>query len=228
VKDPTFILVHGAWSGSWCWRELERTLDEFHVASRSVNLPSARLGAEVATDLFNDAQHVAQAADDLDHVVLVGHSYGGAVISEAAPLMRGLQQLIYIAALVPNKGESAAEAGRAVRVRTELDDAIEVDGDYLRLNKTRARSALFGQCDVSVQEWAIQRLTTQTIASFRSLRTSDSTGAASLYIKCRSDRAIDPGLQNVMATRCDEHVELESDHSPFLSHPLEIAHAMLD
>ncbi len=228
MKTPTFILVHGAWSGSWCWRELEQTLEEFHVESRSVNLPSARLGTQVTTDLASDAQKVAEAAKGLDDVVLVGHSYGGAVISEAAPFVPGLHQLIYIAALVPNKGESATDAGRAVRVRTELDDAIEVDGDYLRLNKVRARSALFGQCEDSIQEWAVQRLTTQTIASFRTLRTSESTGAASLYIKCRSDRAIDPGLQNVMATRCDEHVELESDHSPFLSHPLEIAHAMLD
>jgi hypothetical protein len=71
-------------------------------------------------------------------------------------------------------------------------------------------------------------LSTQTIASLRSKRTADTSPATSLYIKCRHDRAIDPGLQNVLATRCDEHLELLSDHSPFLSHPLELIKALLD
>jgi hypothetical protein len=125
-------------------------------------------------------------------------------------------------------GESATSASRVVRAPTELDDAIEVDGDFLRLNPELAASALYGQSAPEMQKWAISKLSTQTLASFRSKRTAIDVASPSVYVKCRSDHAIDPLVQEAMASRCSESVELESDHSPFLSHPLKLARALLD
>jgi pimeloyl-ACP methyl ester carboxylesterase len=113
-------------------------------------------------------------------------------------------------------------------VRTQLDDAIEVQGEHLRLNLRLAESALYGECSPENREWAVTRLSSQTLASFRSPRTTASTEVPTLYVKCRNDHAIDPGLQNLLATRCDEHLELASDHSPFLSHPHELLRALLE
>ncbi len=228
MENSTFVLVHGAWSGAWCWRDVAASFDARGIAWRSVDLPSSRFNAPGSTNLIDDALHLIDVVGDLGRVTLVGHSYGGAVISEAASNIGGLERMVYIAALVPLRGESASDASRAVRVRTELDDAIEVDGDYLRLNRERAVPALYGQCDSHTQLWATSNLSTQTLASFRTKRTSARSEVASLYVKCRDDRAVDPGLQNLMAARCDEHVEIDSDHSPFLSHPLELLEAILD
>jgi pimeloyl-ACP methyl ester carboxylesterase len=228
MENPLFVLVHGAWSGAWCWRDLATELERRSVRVACVDLASSRTGAPAKTDLEHDVRVVLEATKNAGPVILVGHSYGGMVITEAAPHVTELERLAYLSALVPSLGESATDVTRLVRVRTELDDAIEVHGEHLLLNPQRATSALYGECDKEVQKWAISKLTTQTIASFRSPRTADASIAPTLYVKCRNDRAIDPGLQNVMATRCDEHVELESDHSPFLSHPRELAIALLD
>ena len=228
MEGPVFVLVHGAWGGSWCWRDLLVEFETHHARATCVDLPSSRQGAAADSDLIDDVRVLAQATEGLDDVVLVGHSYGGVVITEAAPQVKGLQRLVYVAALVPFLGESATDVSRLIRVRTELDDAIEVEGAHLRLNPHRAGSALYGECSLENREWAVTKLTSQTISSFRSPRTSPATGVPTFYVKCRNDHAIDPGLQNMLATRCDEHLELASDHSPFLSHPRELMLALLD
>ncbi|MGD1013604.1 MAG: alpha/beta fold hydrolase [Acidimicrobiales bacterium] len=228
MENPVFVLVHGAWGGSWCWRDMLTLLERRHVRVRCVDLPSSRNGSPGAIALADDVSELVLATERLEHVVLVGHSYGGMVITEAAPQVKGLRRLIYVAALVPLVGESATDVSRLVRVRTELDDAIEVEGEHLQLTPRRAESALYGECSSETREWAVSQLSSQTIASFRSPRSSAATDVPTFYVKCRNDRAIDPGLQNLLATRCDEHLELASDHSPFLSHPHHLLGALVD
>ena len=144
------------------------------------------------------------------------------VATEVAPSIAHLERIIYIAALVPNVGQSATDTSREVRVRTLLDEAIEVDGDYLRLRAPLARAALYDDCTTEVADWAIAQLSSQTIASFRSPRTSTTSNTASLYIKCEKDHAIDPSLQDIMAARCDDVATLCSGHCPFLSTPSDL------
>ncbi len=116
---------------------------------------------------------------------------------------------------------------RTIRVPTKLDEAIEVDGDYFRLNNHLASAALYNDCPSAIASWAVDKLSTQTIASFRAKRTSPDTGVDSLYIRCTLDRAIDPLLQEHMADRCDVVFDLASDHSPFFSQPSNLCEAIL-
>ena len=160
--------------------------------------------------------------------MLVAHSYGGMVATEVAPAIAQLERIIYIAALVPALGQSATDASREVRVRTLLDESIEVDGDFLRLNAAMARGALYGDCASEVADWAIAQLSSQTLASFRSARTSSSPGAESLYVKCENDRAIDPSLQATMAARCNGVASMSSGHSPFLSAPSDLCDLLVE
>ena len=220
---PTFVLVHGGWSGEWCWRELTAVLDSRGVEWRSLDLPSSRTSASPEIALSNDAQAVADVAPVDGSVVLVGHSYGGCVISEAAPLIKGLRGLVYVAALVPKVGESATEASRVLRVRTKLDDAITLDGEYLRLRPELAGEALYQDCGEQLTQWALEQLSTQTLTSFRSLRTAPDRAVPSRYVACSDDNAIDPSTQAIMASRCSEVVVLASGHSPFFSHPITLA-----
>jgi pimeloyl-ACP methyl ester carboxylesterase len=227
MNGSTYLLVHGAWGGAWCWRDLGAEFSRRGVTWSAVDLPSSRFDADPATNLADDAALVAQRAEALGPVVLIGHSYAGAVITEAAPRIVGLQRLVYVAALVPLLGQSASQTSRGAKARTLLDDAIERDDGILRLRPDLAGAALYGDCAPDVVEWALSQLSTQTLASFRGVRTAGPAEVPSFYVRCSRDRAIDPGLQVEMAARCNDSVTLDSDHSPFISQPLTLADAIL-
>lgn len=219
MSQATYILVHGGWSGAWSWRDVGKELTRRDVPWSALDLPSSTHGAHPNTYLNDDAREVIEVAKLDGPVVLVGHSYGGAVVTEAADQIPTLERIIYIAALVPALGQSASEAKEEVDVMTTLDDAIERDGDFLVLNPVLAHAALYQDCKEKVAAWAVSQLTPQTVASFRSPRSSFDVDVPSRYIICTDDNALDPTLQKVMSERCSEVVTLESDHSPFLSRP---------
>lgn len=226
MPAPTYVLVHGAWHGAWSWREVAAEFDRQHVPWRAVDLPSSH-DLEGVADLRDDVAAVLALANAGGPVVLVGHSYGGAVIAEAATSVAELVGLVFLAALVPRPGQSATDASREVRVRTDLDDATEVDGPLLRIRSDGAAAAFYGDCSPADQAWAVAQLTSQTLVSFRRARQEDDPPAPRRYVLCERDRAIDPSVQEVMSSRCDELVRLTSDHSPFLSHPTECVTAIL-
>jgi len=219
MNEPTYILVHGAWGGAWCWRDVGQELTNRGVQWTALDLPSSTHGAHTNTFLADDANDVIEVASMEGPVVLVGHSYGGAVVTEAADRVANLERLVYVAALVPSLGQSASEANREVAVRTMLDDAIENDGDFLRLKPDLAAKALYQDCTDEVAAWAVSQLTAQSVASFRSPRSSFDVDVHSHYILCANDNAIDPSVQQVMAQRCSEVATLESGHTPLLSRP---------
>ena len=228
VTEPVIILVHGAWGGAWCWDKFVQDLDKLRADWRTVDLPSSQIEGDPNSDLAVDAATVAKAANAVDGpVVLVGHSYAGAVITEAAPLVNNLDSLFYIAATVPDIGQSHSETARLVKVRTEMDKAIQVDGPLLRLDLETAALALYQESTPELREWAKARLSTQTLASFRGVRTAAPVEVQSRYVLCRHDHALDPSLQELVSTRCDSVVEIESDHCPFLSHSEELASILM-
>ncbi len=227
MTEPTFLLVPGAYHGAWCWRLVGEEIERRGVAWASLDLPSATTGAHPETFLRDDAREVVDAARPLGPVVLVGHSYAGAVIAEAAPELADLVGLVYVAALVPEPGESAYECVRRVPARTLLDEATRHADGILSLDPAIARDALYGDCDEAVAEWALANLSTQTLASFRSPRTAPRVEVPSTYVVCTLDAAIDPLLQELLAARADEVIVLESAHCPMLSRPASLVDALL-
>jgi len=219
MSEVTYILVHGGWGGAWTWRDVGKELTRREIPWTALDLPSSTHGAHPNTYLADDAREVIEVANLDGPVVLVGHSYGGAVITEAAEQIPNVERVVHIAALVPALGQSASEAKDEVDIVTRLDDAIERQGDFLVLDPVLAHLALYQDCKEKVAAWAVSQLTPQTIASFRSPRSSFDVDVPSRYVLCTNDNAIDPTLQKVMSQRCTEVVTLESDHSPFLSRP---------
>ncbi len=227
MTEPTYVLVPGAYHGAWCWRLVGEELDRRGVAWAALDLPSATTGAHPETFLRDDADEVVAAAAPLGAVVLVGHSYAGAVVAEAAPEVAGLVGLVDVAALVPEPGESAYECVRRVPGRTRLDEATRHEAGILSLDPDLAREALYADCDEAVAVWALANLSTQTLASFRSPRTAPPVEVPTTYVVCTLDAAIDPLLQQLLAARCDETVTLESGHCPMLSRPADLVEAIL-
>ncbi len=109
----TFVLVHGAWHGGWCWR---RVADRLHAGGHVVFTPTLTgLGerAHLLSAGINLATHIADVVnvlkwEGLTDVVLCGHSYGGFVISGVAEQMApALRSLVFLDAFVPQNNESS-------------------------------------------------------------------------------------------------------------------------
>src|SRR5690606_3684632 len=108
------VLVHGAWHGAWCWAALQAELDRRGVPTYAVDLPGHGASLLPLGDLYGDAEHVAAVLAALagrGPAILVGHSYAGAVVTEAAvraPVPVG--HLVYIGAFALDEGESVFDA----------------------------------------------------------------------------------------------------------------------
>lgn len=146
---------------------------------------------------------------------MLGHSYGGSVITG----VRGAGHLVYLAAFVLDVGESAAGLGGA---SPQLQDAItpEPDGST-SLHRDRAVDTLYGDCPEPLAAWAVGRLLrAQAPGCGRGVPERHSwKHTASTYVVCGRDRAIDPGLQRKMASRCTDVREWQTGHSPFVGQP---------
>jgi len=108
----TFVLVHGAWHGGWCWSRVRSALQ---AKGHQFFTPTLTGIADRSHQLSNDINLTTHARDvanlmvweELTDVVLCGHSYGGAVISAAAAMApERVSHLVYLDAFVPENGES--------------------------------------------------------------------------------------------------------------------------
>lgn len=114
VGRAPFVLVHGAWHGGWCWR---RVADELTSHGHYVVAPTLSGLCErshLASDAITLSTHIDDVVNeitwkDLDHLVLVGHSYGGFVITGVAEHIRErIAAIVYLDAFIPLDGQSFA------------------------------------------------------------------------------------------------------------------------
>ena len=222
------VLVHGAWHGAWCWATFQAELDRRGIISYAIDLPGHGTSLEPLGGLAHDAAHLGATLDHLDltDAVLIGHSYGGAVITQAATSRSDLAHLVYVAAFALDAGESVMGALQSLdRHDVDLGAAMRFHDDGTStLDPEFAAAALYGSCSPEAVAAALPRLSPQP----RSTMTEDVTGAprdtiASTSVRCLQDRALPPEHQAVFAARCATHVDLDADHSPFVSMPAALA-----
>jgi pimeloyl-ACP methyl ester carboxylesterase len=213
------VLVHGLWHGAWSWDDVRSELDDAGVASAAVELPMSSLEDDVAAVR-------AELDADPRPAVLVGHSYGGAVITSAGthPAVR---HLLYLAAFQLDAGESISRVlpERAIPP-TELGSALQfsADGQQVGIDPARAPDLLYAQSDARTVATALDRLRPVARGLFAA-RPGEIAWQTlpSTYAVCTEDRCVAPDLQRAMAERAGERLEWASDHSPSLSHPQLVA-----
>jgi pimeloyl-ACP methyl ester carboxylesterase len=215
----SLLLVHGAWHGSWAWDPLLDHLDG--LDARTVDLPSS--GADPATlgDLRTDAEVVRTALAAMDGpVIVVGHSYGGVVVSEAATADTGAAHLVYLCAFQLDAGESLLAA-----VGGQPPPWWEVHDGHLVV--TGPEQVFYDDCPADLTRAAVDRLGLQSRAAFEQPLTRAAwREVPSTYVVCEADRALPLVAQEQMAQRADDVVRLPDGHSPFLSSPAELARVL--
>ena len=119
----TYLLVHGAWGGAWCWADVARRLRQAGHDVFAPDLTGLGARAHLAGQHINLSTHIQDVvavlnAERLEDVILVGHSYGGMVVTGAASREAPrIRTLVYLDAFLPSHGQAlwdlAGEPGRA-------------------------------------------------------------------------------------------------------------------
>ncbi|MXG28735.1 alpha/beta fold hydrolase [Streptomyces sp. YIM 132580] len=167
--------------------------------------------------LAADTAAVQAAVDALDRPpLLLGHSYGGSVITG----VRGACHLVCLAAFVPDVGESAAALGGASAQLREAVVPGEGPDGTTHLDPGLAADVLYDDCPASLAARAVGLLRPQAPGCGRGVPVHHSWKLIpSTYVVCAGDRAIDPALQRTLAARCTGVREWPTGHSPFVSRP---------
>lgn len=227
VTPRPVVLVHGAWHGGWCFAALQHALDELGVPSYAPDLPGHGASTAALTDLHGDARSITALLSQLDTpAVLVGHSYGGGVITQAAEWHGEVAHLVYLAAFALLEGESIRGSLRNFPPEEIALSAAMVpcDDGTTVLDPVLGPPALYGDCAPAVVASAVARWSPQPHAAMTQAVTGSPLGRIpSTYVVCTRDLAVHPNHQRAMAARCDHHLTIDCDHSPFLSRVHEVA-----
>jgi pimeloyl-ACP methyl ester carboxylesterase len=212
------VLVHGAWADGSSWDKIIPLLEKrgFHVTA--VHLPF--------TTLADDAATVKRAVALQDGpVLLVGHSYGGAVITEAGDDPK-VAALVYVAAFAPDQGQSAGDVNSQFPP-TPGDKEFHPDASgYLQLSEQGVMED-FAQ-DLPAAEKQLVAATQGQVSGPNELGAKVTTAAwkekPDFYIVADQDRMIDPALEQKFADQMHATtIHIASSHVPMLSHPAQVA-----
>ncbi|MGX6998514.1 alpha/beta hydrolase [Caballeronia sp. KNU42] len=216
AKVSNILFVHGAWANSSAWEKVLPLIDAAGLTGTAVSL-SLTLTDDVAT--------VKRAIALIDGpLLLVGHSYGGAVITEAGsdPKVAGL---VYVAAFAPDVGESAASLG-AGGPPTRLLEVVRPDEQHFFKLTREGVDEVFAQ-DLTAAERALIFATQNPLAG--AALGGEVTAPAwkekpSWYLLASEDHTIHPELQKKMAARIEATtVTVAASHVAMLSQPDAVA-----
>lgn len=233
----TYILIHGAAHGGWCWHKVEPLL---RAAGHKVIAPDL-LGLGADTTPVSDLslarwtdQVAALVEAQPEPVILVGHSRGGLTISEVAErLPERVSRVVYLTAFLLADGQTlhdvAAEDERAMVIPNLLVDS---DTGVWTIRPEAAVEGFFADCSSEDLAYTFPRLRPEPLFSLSTpIRvTAERFGRVPrTYIECLQDRAITIECQRRMQAvwPCRRILTLDTAHSPFMSAPQALTDALL-
>jgi pimeloyl-ACP methyl ester carboxylesterase len=212
------LLLHGAWADGSSWNKVIADLHANGYNVTAVQLP--------LTSLADDVVVVQRAlAREDGKTLLVGHSYGGVVITEAGvdPRVAGL---VYVSAFAPDAGESALSLSKTAPATPIGSDLLPDAAGFLKLSAAGGASD-FAQ-DLSPAEQTTIAATQGPISAPNAFSANVTHVAwknvPTWYVVAGNDRAIAPALEATMAKRMNATtLTLQSGHLAMLSHPTEVS-----
>ncbi len=233
---PRFVLVHGAWHGGWCWRPLVPRLraagyaltrptltgvgERHHLANRDVTLDTH------VADIVNHIE-----SEELEQVILVGHSYGGAVITGVADrIAPRLAGLVYLDAFIPKNGQCMLDMMPDGRRNSVLTSVIQSDtAGPLVPSLSSAALGLEGE----QADWVARRVTAQPLATFTTALRLQNTlppDIACTYIYCcgRPTGSFDQYARTLRNDPRWRYRELDTGHDAMVTDPDGLARLLLE
>lgn len=230
----TFVLLHGAWHGAWCWRRVEPLL---RAAGHRVFTPTQTgvgerchlLSERITLETFaKDLTNVLEF-EDLHEVILVGHSFGGITITAAADRMRSrIRSLVYLDALILQDGQSSfsvipaelADARRRLARETSAGLSIPVPDP----------SAL-GVHDAADAAWLKARCTPHPISTYEDRLRIDgpiANGLPATYVAVKPDYAPLASSREFAKSQAGwKYVEIDAGHDAMVTSPKAVADLLL-
>lgn len=239
----TYFLVHGAWTGGWCWEKLRPLLEAGGHTVIAPDMPghgedAAPIGEQT---LGTYARRVeAMIAPLSGPVILVGHSFGGMIISQAACLIpEKIQKLVYIAAFLPQDGQSCVEITKGMRptfheklVAVGYDLLLSSDGKSSEVPPDACADFVFSDIPRDTALTLAKRLGPESNAAQQQAAVLDDLfdDIPKAYIRCIADRTVDIKLQEKMIADagCREVYSLQTGHCPFESDPHGLAKILMN
>lgn len=234
-----YILLHGAWHASWCWKYVTPLLQEKghtviehdflghgknHYDFNNINLK------KYVNELIN------LISTQTLPVILVAHSFAGVVASQVAEIIPAkIQKIIYIAAFIPeNKSSLFLEAKHS---KLSLDQllTLDVEKNYMMCNLSdplMIKKTFYNKCADHDFNFALKNLQIEPLLPMgQTIKISEQNFGQvnKLYLACLEDFGIDIDNQLRMANnaKIKNIIKLASDHSPFFSMPNELVQAIL-
>ena len=227
----TFVLVHGAWHGGWCWIKVTRLLTD---AAHTVYTPTLTgLGerahlAHKDVDLETHIQDIVAVLDteELRNVVLVGHSYGGMVISGVAARAKArIERLVYLDAFVPDAGQSLLSMMPPERAEGFRAAAAQNDGWRV----PAFPPARFGVTSQRDTDWLQRRLVAQPLQTIEQPAPAAAPDMARAYIYCSKPAmgAFDHFAERFRDDRKWKFHDVKTGHDAMVTAPGEIAKILM-
>ena len=230
----TYVFVHGAWHGAWCWSKVVSLLEGTGHKATALDLPGhGRDDTPITQVTFeaycNKAREIVEAQPE--PVILVGHSMGGRVVTQVAELGPDkIKILVYLAAILLRNGENTIPADPDTG-ETLIDRSVVTsdDGIHQTLREDAIRELLFHDCSDEDAGTAMALLDSRQASQPMTIPmrlTNENFGRVrKVYIECLQDKAVTPAQQRTMytLTPCDKIISMNASHSPFLSSPQELA-----
>jgi pimeloyl-ACP methyl ester carboxylesterase len=234
----TFVLVHGAWHGAWCWYRIVPRLAQAGHTVLAPDLPSLGSDRTPIKDvtLAGWAESIGALIEAAtEPVVLVGHSRGGIVISSVAErLPERIARLVYVAAFLLRDGETLLSVAETVAATSRIVSNLLTTPDQSAITVPDAalREGFYGQCpeeDVTLARMLLQPEAAAPSATAMHVTPERFGRVPRAYIECRRDQAIPIELQRRMAREsdCPVAASLDTDHSPFFSTPEALVEELL-
>jgi pimeloyl-ACP methyl ester carboxylesterase len=222
TQEPSVVIVHGAFADGSDWAKVVPLLQSEGIKVTVVQNPLTSLTDDVAA-----TQRVLNNQEG--DVVLVGHSWGGTVISQAGADQK-VRSLVYVAAFAPDAGQATQELGKDYPAPSGVSEIVPDKNGFLYLTP-KGMADDFAQ-DLPAEQTSVMLATQGPI---RAAAFEDRTSVAawktkpSWFVVANEDRMIQPDLQRAFARKIGARTtELKASHVPQQSRPAEVAKVIIE
>jgi pimeloyl-ACP methyl ester carboxylesterase len=221
----TFVLVHGAWHGGWCWKKIGAALSATGDSVYTPTLTGLGERAHLASRETDLETHIADVLgvlemEDLTDVILVGHSYSGIVVTAIADrAAEKVAHLVYLDAIVPRDGQGLYNC---VSPKTKAFFEEQAGGGWL-IPAAAASAQFLGLNREEDLRWVIPKLKPHPIRTFReAVRLGSMPSVPRTYINCIGDKPLGQP-RSAQAEGIVDYHEFQTGHDAMVTAPQEVA-----